>query len=39
MEIVAYTVPQTPAATDTPKQNLDSAKQRLGRAETGGAAH
>jgi type IV pilus assembly protein PilO len=39
MEIVAYTVPNTPPETDTPKQNLDSAQQRLGRAETGGAAH
>lgn len=39
MEVVAYTVPNTPAATDAPKQNLDSAQQRLGRAETGGAAH
>ncbi len=31
MQIVAYTVPNTPANPDAPKQNLKSAQQRLGR--------
>jgi type IV pilus assembly protein PilO len=38
MQIVAYTVPDHAPLTDSPKQNLDSADQRLGRAGNDGAA-
>ncbi len=38
MQIVAYTVPNTPRSTDNAKQNLDTAQQRLGRSSTPRAA-
>jgi type IV pilus assembly protein PilO len=38
MQIVAYTVPERLPTADSPKQNLDSADQRLGRAGNTAAA-
>ncbi len=38
MQIVAYTVPNRPPQTDSAKQNLDTARQRLGRSTNRKAA-